>query len=252
MGQAKENGGFQVKKRDISSAGLHLLAMFFMLLDHLWATVVPGNDWLTCIGRLAFPIFAFLIVEGYFHTKSVKKYMLRLLLCAIVSEIPFNLMYAGRMFYPLHQNVLWSFLIALILICWNGEMRRGKLWRRCLRGAVSILLGFVIGTVTMVDYYGYGIVMVLVFYFFHGRKWWQILGQIAGLYWINVEMMGGLVYEFDLLGRNWVIHQQGLALLALIPIFLYRGRKGNQTAAFRLFCYLFYPAHMLLLALLRS
>ena len=60
-------------KFDISSFGLHLLAMGLMLCDHLWATVVPGNDWLTCIGRLAFPIFAFMTVEGYFHTKNLKK-----------------------------------------------------------------------------------------------------------------------------------------------------------------------------------
>lgn len=240
-----------MKKRDLSSAGLHVLAMLFMLLDHLWATVVPGNDWLTCIGRLAFPIFAFLIVEGYYHTKNVKKYMLRLLLCALISEIPFNLMCSGRMYYPVHQNVLWTFLIALILICWNGEIRKGKLWRRLLRGTASLVLGYLIGMVTMVDYYGYGVLMVLVFYFFHGNQWWQLLGQFAGMYWINVEMMGGLVYEFTLLGRHLVIPQQGLALLALVFIWCYRGRKGNHTAAFRIFCYLFYPAHMLLLVLLR-
>lgn len=241
-----------MKKRDISSAGLHLLAMFCMLLDHMWATVVPGNAWMTCVGRLAFPIFAFLIVEGSCRTKNVKKYMLRLLLCALLSEIPFNLMYGGRMYYPVHQNVLWSFLIALVLICWNRELRNGKLWRRALRAGASLLLGFLIGTVTMVDYYGYGVLMVLVFYFFRGNAWWQLLGQLAGLYWINVEMMGGLVYEFQALGRLWVIQQQGLALLALIPIWCYRGRKGGQTGAFRIFCYLFYPAHMLLLALIRS
>lgn len=241
-----------MKKRDISSAGLHLLAMLFMLLDHLWATVVPGNEWMTCVGRLAFPIFAFLIVEGYYHTKNVKKYMLRLLLCALLSEIPFNLMYSGRLYNPVHQNVLWTFLIALILICWNGEVRRAKLWRRLLRGAASLVLGYLIGMVTMVDYYGYGVLMVLVFYFFHGIQWWQLLGQFGGLYWINVEMMGGLVYEFTLFDHLLVIPQQGLALLALIPIWCYRGRKGNQTAAFRIFCYLFYPAHMLLLALIRG
>lgn len=239
-----------MKKYNISSAGLHILAMFFMLLDHLWATVVPGNEWLTCAGRLAFPIFAFLIAEGAVYTRDLKKYMGRLLIAALISEIPFNLMCSGRIFYPIHQNVLWTFLIALCLIRWNEKLRDAGLWRRLIRFGLSLLAGFLLGTVTFVDYYGYGIMMVLVFWFFRGRSWWQILGQIIGLYWINVELMGGLVYEFEVLGRVWVLHQQGLALLALIPIWLYNGRKGFDRPWFRRFCYLFYPAHMIVLYLM--
>lgn len=237
-----------MKKWDVSSAGLHMLAMAFMLLDHLWATVVPGNEWMTCLGRLAFPIFAFLIAEGYFYTRNLKKYVWRLLICALLSEIPFNLMYAGRLFYPLHQNVLWTFLIAIGLIRWNERAKAAALWRRLPRWASTLILGFLIGTLTFVDYYGYGIMMVLVFYFFRGRSWRQLLGQLIGLYWINVELMGGLVYELG----GFVIHQQAFALLALIPIWLYRGRKGLDSKHFQSFCYLFYPAHMLLLALLRT
>ena len=175
-----------MKKFDLSSAGLHILAMGFMLLDHLWATVVPGNEWMTCVGRLAFPIFAFLIVEGYFHTRNLKKYLLRLLLCALISEIPFNLMYAGRIFYPLHQNGLWTFLISLGLIRWNERLREAPLWRRCLRFGLTLVVGMIVGTLTMVDYYGYGVMMVLVFYFFRGDELWQKAGRILGLYWINV------------------------------------------------------------------
>lgn len=236
-----------MKKFDLSSAGLHILAMGFMLLDHLWATVVPGNEWMTCVGRLAFPIFAFLIVEGYFHTRNLKKYLLRLLLCALISEIPFNLMYAGRIFYPLHQNVLWTFLISLGLIRWNERLREAPLWRRCLRFGLTLVVGLIVGTLTMVDYYGYGVMMVLVFYFFRGDELWQKAGRILGLYWINVEMMGGLVYPVG----GIEVPQQAFALLALIFLWCYRGRKGYDKPWFRWLCYLFYPAHMLALALIR-
>ena len=62
-----------MKRIETTSASLHGMAMVFMLCDHLWGTVIPGNDWLTCIGRLTMPIFAFLLVEGYHHTSKIKK-----------------------------------------------------------------------------------------------------------------------------------------------------------------------------------
>ena len=238
------------RKIDISSAGLHILAMGLMLSDHMWATVVPGNEWMTCIGRLAFPIFAFLIVEGYFHTGNLKKYVLRLLLFAVISEIPFNLMVGSRVFYPL-QNVLWTFLIGIWMIHWNEKAKNAAIWRRILRGVSSVIVGFLVGTVTMVDYIGAGVLMVLIFYFFRGRNWWQLAGQLLALLYINGEILGGLSYEVALFGRTFWIAQQSLAVLALIPIWLYRGRRGYHSKAFQYFCYGFYPAHMLILGLLK-
>ena len=104
------------KKRGIDSFTLHILAMLFMLCDHLWATLFPAQEWMTCVGRLAFPIFAFMIAEGCYYTSNVKKYMLRLFLFAIISEIPFNLIMGSSVFYPFHQNVLWTFLLGVLSI----------------------------------------------------------------------------------------------------------------------------------------
>lgn len=127
-------------KFELSSAALHTVAMAFMLCDHLWGTIVPGNDWLTCIGRISFPIFAFLIVEGYFHTQNLKKYVCRLLLFAILSEIPFNLAMGSRVFYPIHQNVLWSFLISLGFIHWNEKAKATrKIWKHPYGSCVLFL-----------------------------------------------------------------------------------------------------------------
>ena len=113
-------------KLETTSFSLHIMAMLFMLCDHLWGTIVAGNDWLTCIGRLTFPIYAFMIIEGYFHTKNLKKYVGRLLLFAVLSEIPFNLAMGSTIFYPIHQNVLWSFLIAIGLVHWNEKVKEKK------------------------------------------------------------------------------------------------------------------------------
>lgn len=238
-------------KIETTSFSLHIMAMVFMLCDHLWGTVINGNDWLTCIGRSTFPIYAFLIVEGYFHTKSLKKYVRRLLLFALLSEIPFNLVMGSSILYPIHQNVLWSFLISIGLIHWNERAKEKQLWKRILVGAASVCVGYIVGIITFVDYYNAGILTVLVFYFFRDKKWWCYLGQLVCLYYINFEMLGGFSYQVDILGQTYFIAQQGFALLALIPIWLYHGKQGHHSKAFQYSCYAFYPLHLLILGLLK-
>lgn len=237
---------------ETTSFSLHIIAMVLMLCDHLWGTIIPGNDWLTCIGRLSFPIFAFLIVEGYFHTRNLKKYVTRLLIFALISEIPFNLAMGSRLFYPIHQNVLWTFLIAIALIHMNEKAKSShNVFRRIVTGILSVLLGFVIGLVTMVDFYHAGVLTVLAFYFFKGRKWWCYLGQLLSMWYIHAELLGGLGYELSLFGNTFFFSQQSLAVLALIPIWLYKGKQGYHSKLTQYFNYFFYPAHLLILGLLK-
>ena len=238
------------RRLELTSFSLHILAMAFMLCDHLWATVIPGNEWLTCVGRISFPIFAFMIVEGYFHTKKLKNYVLRLLIFAVLSEIPFNLMSGGSMFNPLHQNVLWTFLIGLGLIHLIERAKHKRAIWMWLVTVVAILVGLLVALFGMVDYAYYGVLMMLVFYLFRGRRWWCFVGQLICMWYINVEMMGGMVYPIELFGREWIIHQQGFALLALIPIWLYHGKQGLYNKVLKYTYYAFYPVHLLLLYLL--
>lgn len=238
-------------KIETTSFSLHIMAMVFMLCDHLWGTIVPGNDWLTCIGRIAFPIFAFMIVEGYFHTSNLKKYVKRLFIFAVISELPFNLALGSRLIYPIHQNVLWSFLISIGLIHWNEKVKEKKLWKRILVGVLSVCIGYIVGIITFVDFYHAGILTVLAFYFFRQKKWWSYVGQFACLYYINREILGGFMYEVSLFGSTFFIMRQGLALLALIPIWLYRGKQGPYNKAIKNLYYWFYPVHLLILGLLK-
>lgn len=240
-------------KLQTSSAGLHILAMGLMLCDHAWAMLFPAAEWLTCIGRIAFPIFAFMVVEGFFHTHDLKRYLLRLLSGALLSEIPFDLMYGGSVFYPQHQNVLWTFLLSLLLLTLL-ERCKARFRPLVAAGLATGLtaVGFLVGYLTMVDYYGVGILTVLTFYAFHKRTWPDRLLQLLCLYILNVGILGGFYYEFTIFGHTVEIVQQGLALLALIPIWLYRGKQGFHSKAFQTFCYAFYPAHMLLLFAVRE
>lgn len=242
----------QESNLQISSAGLHILAMGLMLCDHIWATVYPA-EWLTCVGRIAFPIFAFLAAEGFRRTHDLRRYLLRLLVWALLAEIPFNLMYSGLLFYPYHQNVLWTFLLSLLIIL--GIERCRARFHPAVAAALSAglaLLGYLLGYAAFADYYGVGVLTVLVFYLFPQRNWKCFLGQLLCLYLLNVHLLGGYYYDLRLFGLEIELVQQGLALLALIPIWLYRGRQGHHSRGFQLFCYAFYPAHMLLLFLLRT
>ena len=103
---------------------------------------------------------------------------------------------------------------------------------------------------SMVDYYGTGVLTIFIFYFFRGRKWWCLAGQLLALYWVNVQLLGGLLYPVHIFGMEFEICQQGLALLALLPIWLYRGRQGYHSKPFQYACYAFYPVHMLILVLI--
>jgi len=237
-------------KLETTSCSLHIMAMAFMLCDHLWGTSFVNHDVFTCIGRLAFPIYAFLIAEGYFHTGNLKKYAARLFLFALLSELPFNLMMSGSLFFPLHQNVLWSFLISIGLIHWNETVKEKQVWKRILVGIASLCIAYIGGIITFVDYYGAGILMVLTFYFFRGRKWWNYLGQLLCLWYLNCEMLGGFGYEVTLFGNTYFLARQGIALLALIPIWLYDGKQGYHSKPLQLIYYAFYPLHLLILGVL--
>lgn len=246
---------FMSKKRnfEITAAILHIFAMALMLCDHMWAMLLPAQEWLTCIGRAAFPVFAFLLVEGYFHTHDLRRYLLRLLAGALLSEIPFDLMYGGSAFYPYHQNVLWTFLLSLLLVSLIEKARaRFKPVAAAAASAGLALLGFLLGYGAMVDYYGAGVLMVLVFYFFHKRTWKNFAGQVICLYFLNVKLLGGYYYTISAFGHELEIVQQGLALLALLPIWLYRGKQGYHSRGFQVLCYMFYPIHMLILFVVRE
>ena len=178
----------------LSALGLKLLAMALMLCDHLWASVASDQAWFTHIGRIAFPIFAFQIAEGFARTHDRKRYLLRMLVFAAVSEVPFNLFYAGTAVYPFHQNVMFTFVLAILLLL--------------------------------------------------GWKWgW--LPELLGLLYLNGVVLAGE----ELTAFGVTFPEQGLAVLALVPILCYRGRQGPHSRAIQYACYAFYPVHMLILFL---
>lgn len=225
----------------MSSFALHIIAMIFMLCDHMWATILD-YEWLTCIGRIAFPIFAFLITEGYIHTSNINKYIKRMMIFAIITEIPFNLMVSASPIYPFHQNVLWTFVISLLTLKYLNFDNTKNIFKSIL----IIILAIIIATVTMCDYFGAGVMMVVGFYIFRKSKFLQLLMMI----YVNMILIQGYSYPIDIAGYTYYFPQQGFAVLSLIFIWLYNGKQGYHAKWFKIFCYAFYPLHMLILYIL--
>ncbi len=238
----------------LTSSQLHIIGMALMFADHCWHTLFPSYIWLTAAGRAAFPIFAFMAAEGYVHSSDVRKYIRRMLLFALISEIPFDFMVGGSVFYPFHQNVMWTFFIALSALYYSEKISGPSqnegpdLGTRLIRGAV-LTVGVLAGFAFLTDYNGAGVLLVYLFYFFRGDGLVNRAAQFLGMYYINVEMLGGYMINVELFGFEMELILQAFAMFALIPIWLYNGEKGSRSKAFQYFCYGFYPAHMLLLYL---
>lgn len=227
----------------INSNVLKILAMVLMLLDHLWATIIPGNQWMTAVGRLAFPIFAFMISEGYAHTSDFKKYAKRLFIFGLISEIPFNLISAGSFIYPFHQNVMFTLLLGLLSI---REIDRFKKDFRVKTGIFCLLkvaLFLLIGTVGFVDYNAMGILVIIAFYVFRDVKFARLF-QLASLVLLFIVFFKGRGFDLTFAGHGFFFPIQGFGVLSMIPICLYNGKKGKNSKILKHAFYWFYPVHM--------
>jgi hypothetical protein len=197
-----------------------------MLIDHMGAYIFPDQVWMRYVGRLAFPIYCFLLVQGFLHTKDVKKYLGRLFLFALISEVPYDLIWSNELINFKRQNVFFTLFLGLLAVCVLAWL--GNIWIRLAALAViALLTHFVVKP----DYGLGGLAMIVCFYLFRGERMILELGLSIGA--INIGYYGGI---------------QSAAVLALFPIYMYNGKKGPSA---KYFFYAFYPVHLLLLYLIR-
>ncbi|MCI8466006.1 MAG: TraX protein [Lachnospiraceae bacterium] len=227
------------QKKFLSGRMLKWIAVMTMFIDHLGIVLSAGVSreiWtaMRIIGRLAFPIFCFLLVEGFYHTRDVKKYLIRLGIFALLSEIPFDLVVFRRFWHPDYQNVFFTLFIGLLLLYLYNRFLANTQPIYAIMTVVSMLcLAYVIHC----DYGAEGVLMIYLFYFFRFRPMAMYISTA-----LVIVFMGGLeIY----------------ALAALPLIFFYNGEKGGKTPKKRAgalvqkyFFYFFYPVHLSLLAFL--
>lgn len=209
----------------MSSFVLKLLAMTSMAIDHTGAILFPENEVLRIVGRLAFPIYCFLLAEGFVYTSSRRRYLFRMAVWGVVLEPVFDLAFYGTTWQPVHQNVFFTLFFGLIAL-WLLERFFPQ---NPVLGISLVLLPFLAAELLLTDYGGFGVLLIVLFYACRCRR-------IAGLSAFALLNTG-----FSLTS-NWTQLAGGLAV---IPLAFYNGKRGPKLPGW-LF-YAFYPAHLLLL-----
>ena len=204
---------------------LKILAIVTMLVDHIGAVLFPNVIVLRIIGRLAFPVFAYLISEGLLHTSSIKIYLWRLFVFALISEVPFDLAFHGTLYYPKSQNVFFTLFLGLAAIAFlHTYLSRNSVMAIAFAAAAALC-----AEILHSDYGWFGVAVVILFYCFK-----------------NYSTKG--VLTFALLVSGYSLFYGSLEFYAIassVPILLYNGKKGNLN--WKYFFYAFYPVHLLLL-----
>ena len=232
------------RSRGLDGGVLKGIAAALMLTDHVGAILLPEVPVWRCVGRLAFPIFAFFIAEGYAHTRDFGRYFRRLAILAVVSEIPFNLE-NGAVFDLTRQNVLFTFCLALLTLRGLEALGRERGFGRWAGCGLVLAAGFAAGELLRTDYGGWGVVTVALLQLCRDGKYaklWLLLAMAA----VNGLGMGSLT--MPVFGGEMPI--QIFAVAALPVIWLYNGQAGPK--GLRRAFYVFYPAHLLVLEGIRT
>jgi hypothetical protein len=218
----------------MNAFSLKIIALTAMFIDHIGAVLVPYNTrayWICrIIGRIAFPIFCFLLVEGFYHTKDVKKYLRRLGIFALISELPFDLLFSlGYGFSSLfkQQNVFFTLFLGLLVLYLMSisETKYGKnTFKSNLLSSLAIIAGCAAALLLAADYSFMGILLIVTFYIFRSSKYILTMAVVMVTYFSG--------YPIEV-----------LAVISMIFILRYNGNKGPQGNKY--FYYAFYPVHML-------
>lgn len=198
---------------------LKMIAIICMAVDHIGYVFFPSEPMYRHIGRIAFPIFCFLIVEGFYHTRSHLNYLIRLSIFAILSEIPFDLAFYKVPFYWQKQNVFITLALGLLAIFCLEEMNKQR------RFVIPLVLTWLAAYFVHCDYGIGGVLLICMFYVTRETPLVRCLlcALILYLFWGTWELYG---------------------ILALIPIMLYNDKRGPSV---KMFFYWFYPIHLLII-----
>ena len=223
-----------ILKNGLTGSQLKMIAVVAMTIDHIGAVIWPQAIFLRVVGRLAYPIFAFMIAEGCAHTKDMQKYLTKILSLAAVCQVVYFLALGS-----LYQGILVTFSLSIALIMLLKKAEQEKTTKMKVMAAVAVFLTLIATEIlpmvlTNTDFgvdYGFLGVLLPVCVYFAGssmKRFWVAAGVVA----LMGLKMGGV---------------QWFGLLALPLLYLYNGKRGNGN---KNFFYIYYPAHLVVIALL--
>ncbi|MBU3144309.1 TraX family protein [Clostridium sp. CF012] len=241
----------------MTTSMLKIIACVLMLIDHMGAALFPEAIIMRMIGRLSFPIFAYLIAIGYSKTNSFSKYVYRLLIFAAVSQIPFSLAFGEglsihsfsdflRFFVGSpspHLNIFFTLVIGLIAIrvLDKGESTIGKI--------IAISALGITAQAFSTDYGIYGVAMIVVFYIFRESKIKTVISQTTVFILFYASQILFAISRYPGISIKLIWFNQALSILALVFIFSYNGEKGKNL---KYLFYAFYPVHLLVIGLIKN
>ncbi len=225
---------------------LKVFAITTMIIDHIWQAGLVEARWFNWIGRLAFPVFAFQIAEGYFKTSNVKRYALRLFVFALISEIPFNVFCADWVFFPDYQNVIFTLFMGLCAIIAVDKAKKEPSAKNICLWSCAVTVIVILAELLSVDYGAAGVLTVVTFYLFRNIKYARVF-QLLSMILLFVLVFPGNTFAIKVFGNIYFLPVQIFSLFSLIPIWLYNGEKGLHSKALQYGFYIIYPLHLLVL-----
>ncbi|MBQ7764990.1 conjugal transfer protein TraX [bacterium] len=213
----------------MSSFTLKILAIIFMTIDHIGFLLFPEISILRKIGRLAFPIFAFQVGIGFKHTRSKEKYIFRMLLFTLISQLPYTLaLQTAIPGYAYKLNIGATLTLGLLALYCIEKF--GNKWLKYLT-CISIIL---ISAWIPIDYGWTGVLMIVILYYLNKEK------LLVSAYYIAL-----ICIDSQIDNSTFNLPQ----IFALIPILMYNGKKGPNI---KYLFYAFYPVHLIVLVLLKG
>ena len=243
----------------MTGTALKIIALVTMIIDHIGAIFFPELTFIRYIGRISFPLYAFLISEGVAHTSSKQNYALRLIGFALLSEIPYDLALYGSFYYPASQNVIFELFTGMITLWSLDNALKKKKYLYLLLVPLFALLAEILGF----SYGVYGIILMVVFYLlrkipilsaigcaavtfiFHGITSYSLFGP-GSLVSLGILSLVSVGY-CNVLSLNYV---QLWAMSAALFIAFYNGKEEKNRLKWMF--YLIYPLHLLLLWVLNA